>query len=237
MAQWGCAGSGAGGPGPGPGAVSWGRDALGHRPGPRGFRTVIIDAGHGGVDSGAISRTTGQKEKDLALDTALRLERMLAGRFRVVQLRRDDRFIDLDQRVAMADRNDGAIFLSLHYNHGPAHVAGPETYYWRVDSYSLARRIQAQMEGVAPRSGSQGLVRRRLRLTRNPSVPSVLVEFGYLSNPAEARRCADPAYRDRLAAAVARAVIEQAAMGDVGMGQLPPPLTAPPSRPTDPPGT
>ena len=222
------------------GGVSLSRDEWGHRPGPQGFKTVIIDAGHGGHDSGAISRTTGQKEKDLALDTAQRLKKLLSKDFQVIMLRETDRFIDLDERVRLASQRDGAIFLSLHYNStgsGRGSIRGPETYYWRVDSHGLATRLQQNMEEVIPsESGNLGLRRRRLRLTRNPDVPSVLLEFGYLSNPAEAKLCADPAYRERLAHSVAKAVRTQARVGDAGTGPKPKPLSQPPSRPTDPPG-
>lgn len=221
--------------------VSLTRDAWGHRPGPRGFKTVIIDAGHGGHDSGAISRTTGQKEKDLALDTAQRLKKKLSSDFQVIMLRETDRFIDLDERVRLASQYDSAIFLSLHYNStgsGRGAIRGPETYYWRVDSHGLATRIQRSMEAVVPSENRNlGLRRRRLRLTRNPNVPSVLIEFGYLSNPAEAKLCANPAYRDRLAETIAKAVKAQALLGDQGTGPKPQPLWQPPSRPTDPPGS
>lgn len=214
------------------------RDALGHRPGPMGFKTVIIDAGHGGHDSGAQGKTSGAVEKRLALDTAERLKRKLDKHFNVVLLRGNDKFIDLDDRVAFANRYESAILVSLHYNSGPSSLRGPETYYWRVDSYSLARRIQWGLEKVSPKEHrNRGLARRRLRLTRNPEIPSVLVEFGYLSNAAEAQLCIQPSYRDKLASAVARAIKDQNAKGDQGTGKLPPPINKPMSRPTDPPGS
>ena len=112
------------------------------------------------------------------------------------------------------------------------------TYYWRVDSHGLATRLQRAMIAVSPaESGNRGMVRRRLRLTRNPDIPCVLVELGYLSNASEARLCADPAYRDKMAAAIARAILDQKAQGDAGTGPLPRPINAPPSRPTDAPGS
>lgn len=227
------------GPGTAPSsAQSLAPDEWGHRPGPRGFHTVIIDAGHGGKDSGAVSHSTGVMEKDLALDTARRLQRQLGGRVKASLLRSGDEFIDLDDRVARVSGKSGTILVSLHYNSSQASVRGPETYYWRVDSHSLATRIQRAMTAVSPaESGNRGLVRRRLRLTRNPDIPGVLVEIGYLSNPAEARLCADPAYREKMAAAIARAILDQQNLGDAGTGPLPPPLYAPPSRPTDPPGS
>jgi len=227
-----CAGGGGGG------AVSWKRDEWGHRPGPQGFETVIIDAGHGGKDPGAVSRHTGAREKDLALDTAKRLQRKLSGKVKTVLIRKGDTFVDLDDRVVMASRTDGAILVSIHYNSGPSYVRGPETYYWRVDSHGLATRIQRELERVVPgESGNLGKKRRRLRLTRNPDVPCVLVECGYLSNAAEAQLCNDPGYRDKLASAMAKAIVDQKRMGDAGTGPRPKPLNQPPSRPTDPPGS
>lgn len=212
---------------------SLGRDVWGHRPGPRGFDTVIIDAGHGGKDSGAVSRHTGQREKDLTLDMAKRIRAELRG-FKTILMRSDDTFIDLDERVVRANEYGDAILISMHFNAGPSHVRGPETYYWRVDSHGLATRFQRAMAAVSPaESSNRGLVRRRLRLTRNPEIPCVLLEGGYLSNPAEARLVADPGYRQQLAKAIASAIRTQAAIGDSGTGPLPRPLFEPPSRPTD----
>ena len=199
---------------------------------------MIIDAGHGGTDPGAVSRSSGQREKDLALDTAKRLQRQLGGKVRTVLMRNDDRFIELDERVNRASGKDGTILVSLHYNSSGSGIRGPETYYWRVDSHGLATRIQRNMVSVSPsESGNRGLVRRRLRLTRNPDIPCVLVEIGYLSHPAEAKLCADPAYREKMAAAIARAILEPQSRGDAGTGPLPNPIYAPPSRPTDAPGS
>ncbi|HWB02786.1 MAG TPA: N-acetylmuramoyl-L-alanine amidase [Verrucomicrobiales bacterium] len=212
---------------------STGRSELGNRPGPRGFRTVVIDAGHGGSDTGARSRITGDMEKTLALDTARRVQSELGGSFRTVLLRNDDTFIDLDERVVRASRS-GDVLVSIHYNSGPSGIRGPESFYWRVDSYSLAKRLQRELSGASGGgSGNRGLVRRRLRLTRNPSIPCVLVECGYLSNPAEARLCANAGYRQRIARVIAAAIREQAAKGDEGMGPLPRHIDAPPSRATD----
>ena len=213
---------------------SSGRDVYGHRPGPKGFKTAIIDAGHGGKDSGATSRVTGQKEKDLALDTAKRIANDLRRDFRVVMMRSDDTFVDLDERVSRANRYGDAILVSMHYNDGPSGIRGPETYYWRVDSHGLAVRCQQAMNQVCPaESGNRGMVRRRIRLTRNPEIPCLLLEGGYLSNPAESHLVSDAGYRQKLATAIASAIRTQAAVGDAGTGTLPRPINAPPSRPTD----
>lgn len=209
------------------------RDYWGHRPGPQGFTTVIIDAGHGGRDSGA--RAHGKQEKTLALDTAHRLKRKLTGHFNVIMTRSSDRFVDLDRRVKQANRHDSAVLVSLHYNSSRSRRSrGPETYYWRVDSHGIAKRIQRNLEKATVSSRrSRGLVRRRLRLTRNSQIPSVLVEFGYLSNRSDARAAGSSSYRDRVAAAVANALITQKRIGDAGTGRLPRPINKPPSKATD----
>jgi N-acetylmuramoyl-L-alanine amidase len=204
-----------------------GRDALGHRPGPKGFSTVVIDAGHGGKDSGARSRKTGVMEKTLALDLAQKLRRELSGSFRTVMIRDTDTFVDLDQRVRQADRYGNGVLVSIHLNSSGSRCAGPETYYWRVDSYTLAKRVQTNLASVSDQHNSRGLVRRRLRLTRNPSIPSILVECGYISNVREAKQLSDADYRSKLARAIANAIRSQAAEGDGNLGPLPAPINAP----------
>jgi N-acetylmuramoyl-L-alanine amidase len=181
-----------------------------------------------------VSRTTGLQEKALTLDLVKRIRTELGSDFRTILLRGDDTFIDLDERVVRANRHGDAVLISVHFNAGPTLVRGPETYYWRVDSHGLAVRLQRAMTQASPAETlNRGLVRRRLRLTRNPEIPCVLIEGGYLSHPAEARLLATPDYRQRLARAIAAAIRAQAARGDAGTGPLPPPLTAPPSRPDD----
>ena len=207
------------------------RSTYGDKPGPKGFSTVIVDAGHGGKDSGAVAR--GLMEKKLALDIAKRLKGDLSPHFKVVLMRDSDRFVELDDRVRIASRYGDGVLVSVHLNYGPRRRGGPETYYWRTDSYALARRVQRNLN-VATSSGSNsGLVRRRLRLTRNPTIPCLLVECGYLTNAKDASRLSGSGYRERLAGAIARAIKDQSAYGDEGMGPLPKPIYAPLSKGTD----
>jgi N-acetylmuramoyl-L-alanine amidase len=203
---------------------------LGHKPGPRNFSTVVLDAGHGGKDSGAVRN--GLREKDLALDMVRRIQSKLQGSFRVKQMRSGDSFVDLDRRASSASSYGNAVLVSVHFNAGPSRLSGPETFYWRVDSYGLARRLQSAMKSVSPGSNSRGLVRRRLRLTRNPTLPCVLIECGYLSNRGEAASIRSESYRDRLAAAIASAIKDQSRLGD-GAVTLPSPRWDPPSKGSD----
>ena len=214
--------------------VSTSHDAWGHRPGARGFSTVILDAGHGGKDPGTTSPFTKQREKDLTLDMVERIRRELKGSVRVVLTRGSDTFVELDDRVRIADRTNDAVLVSIHFNAGPSHLAGPEVYYWRVDSFSLGQRIfSALARTTLEKHANRGLVRRRLRLTRNPSIACVLVECGYLSHGSEARLMSKADYRARLAKTIAGAILDQRAQGDGKLGPLPKPLNEPPSKASD----
>lgn len=215
------------------GSIGRGHSVYGDRAGAQGFRTVVIDAGHGGIDSGARGRITGVPEKTIALDLAQRLRSALSPSFRTVMTRSTDTFVPLDTRVAMANRSGDAVLVSLHLNSGPTRLNGVETYWWRVDSASLAKRVHGHLNAVVPGNNSRGLVRRRLRLTRNPEIPCLLVECGYISNTREAKALAEPAYRTRIAQAIAQAIREQSAHGDVGCGPLPKPIYAKPSSAHD----
>ncbi len=174
------------------------------------FNTVVIDAGHGGHDMGTRSGRI-IMEKAAALDTAQRLERKLRGAgLRTVMTRTGDYFVELDQRVAISNRTGNAIFISVHFNESrpKPYVHGCETYYFSGVSADLARNILAKVSalpGSAPRFSKTA----RFRVLRNNRNPAVLVECGYMSNRAEAARCATPGYREKIADAIARAILEQ----------------------------
>ena len=198
---------------------------------PGSFSTVVIDAGHGGHDSG--ERPPGrQAEKDLALDTALRLEPLLreAG-LKTVLTRSDDTFVELDDRVAIADRyGPDAILVSIHYNASPS--SGPrgiETYFWRSDSLGLATRVQRNILSETGQT-NHGVIRRVLRLTHNPQEPSILCECGYLTNSYDYSLATTEAYRQRVAEGIADGIVEQHEHGDNDLAKLPPVVSYAPTR-------
>lgn len=196
----------------------------------RSLPTVVIDAGHGGRDGGATNN--GLREKDLTLDTALRLERHLRAQgFPVVLTRRDDRFLELFERAQIANKIPRALFVSIHFNDNTtASGDGVETFYaqqkaaFSDDGWSLvglfdgaaeappidqgasfARSVQASMVaqlGVTDR----GAKPRQLAVVRLTRCPAVLVEGGFLNNLSEAQKLAQGEYRERLAAAIADGV-------------------------------
>src|SRR4051812_15227963 len=174
-------------------------------------RTIVIDAGHGGFDRGGVP---GQRisEKDKTLDVAQRLKRILqADGFRVVMTRDSDVFIPLGTRVAIANSNRGASFVSIHFNCASrAGANGIETYYFRSDSASLAQSIHRNVLAGAP-TENRGIRRRGFYVLRRTSIPSVLVECGFLTNPTEGSLALSASYRQKLAEQIARGIKRQPA--------------------------
>jgi N-acetylmuramoyl-L-alanine amidase len=172
------------------------------------FNTVVVDAGHGGKDSGA-SRRHAPPEKVVALDVALRVERKLReAQLKTVLTRTNDTFIPLDSRVAMGNDQKNSIFVSIHFNDSRRRgVEGVETYYHSPYAYDLAAAIERSL-CTLPGAVNRGVHTARFRVLRNAQYPSVLVECGYLSNRSEARDAADAGYRERLADKIAEAIVD-----------------------------
>src|SRR5260221_4672561 len=202
-----------------------------------GFTTVVLDAGHGGKDNGGTSRRGSnpfQLEKNLTLDTAKRVRDLLRrSGFRVVMMRDGDYFIELDDRVARANKEASrAILVSIHYNAtSNSSASGAEPYFWRADSNGLATRIESHVVNATGEHAG-GVIRRRLRLTRNPGIRCVLCECAYLTNAQENARVADPNIRQRIAQGIAAGILEQARLGDDRIPPVPE-IWAPLSRAED----
>lgn len=206
------------------------------------LRTVVLDAGHGGQDSGTVNTTLRLQEKDFALDVALRLRRQLAGTgWKVVLTRDEDRFVPLRERAEIANRANADVLVSIHFNAvaGNSTVRGTETFvltprHQRSTSSALASPDDdAEQPGNAHDHWSQvlgwqlhrrlltklgtedrGLKRARFAVLRYADCPAVLVEAGYLSNDSEARRIADAKFRGDIAEALAAGLQAYAAMLD-----------------------
>jgi N-acetylmuramoyl-L-alanine amidase len=176
------------------------------------YNTVVIDAGHGGFDRGGIP---GQRvpEKMMTLDVALRLKPILekAG-YRVVMTRTTDVFVPLGTRVAIANAYPNAIFVCIHFNSASRSGAnGIETYFYSTESAPLAGSIHSAVVGGAP-SENRGIRRRGYFVLRRTTIPAVLVECGFLTNPTEAQFASTTAYRQKLAQEIARGISNRPAL-------------------------
>jgi len=224
-------------------------------PGPP--RVIVLDPGHGGNDDGTSNKRLKLFEKEVTLDTAQRLEKLLVARgYRVILTRTTDRYVALDQRPDLAFREHADLFVSIHFNSSEPAVSGTETYVMtpqfqtstqpeqdktmipalypanRRDPVNILLGFEVHRRVLASLGTSdRGLKRRRLAVLRPLECPGVLVESAYLSNEAEARRVATPEFRQRIAQAIADGIADYAAT--LAAIHPPPPEThpAPPPSP------
>src|SRR5256886_2438613 len=175
----------------------------------KSFKTVVVDAGHGGKDNGAY-RKFGGAEKIATLDVAKRLSRKLSeSDLKVVMTRSTDVFIPLEERVAVENAQKNSIFVSIHFNDSRRRgIHGFETYYHSGNSIALANRIQSKLMTI-PRSANRGVHHANFRVLRLAKFPAVLVECGFLSNRLEGNEARDSEYREALADRIAEAITEQ----------------------------
>ena len=166
------------------------------------FRTVVIDAGHGGQDKGGQWGLV--YEKHLALDTAVRLERHLKNMgYRTVMTRRSDYFITLPQRVRIANSHRNSIFVSVHYNYTwNQSASGLETFYHSADSRRLAQFVQQGMLRRV-RAKDRGAKFARYYVIRHTNNPAILVEGGFVSNREERENVKAGWYREAIARGIA----------------------------------
>jgi len=219
-------------------------------PQPRsGLRTIVIDPGHGGSETGAIGKN-GAVEKNLTLILAEALARRLGARLpgvKVLLTRREDANLPLATRTAIANQNKGDLFISIHlnsYRGGPA--SGAETYFLNLTASDQQAASTAELENAPEDSGDPlsdlqlilwdlaqsqylaesqrlgNLIQEELNTTlglrdrgvkqapfavlMGAAMPAVLVELGFLSNPAEEAKLLDPAHRAQLVEAMVRAI-------------------------------
>jgi N-acetylmuramoyl-L-alanine amidase len=195
------------------------------------FAVVILDPGHGGQDSGAMCG--GLLEKDLTLDVARRIDRLLDSEgIATLMTRLGDTYVSLADRAAFANRVGSSIFVSIHFNEDNKLVAsGVETYYathqiaagsslvswfpflWRPlsespnpESQRLAGFIQEALV-ARTRAIDRGTQSGQFFVIANVTSPAVLIEGGFLTNKEDISKLASQDYRDQIAAAVADGIL------------------------------
>jgi N-acetylmuramoyl-L-alanine amidase len=183
---------------------------------PRQSTTIVIDPGHGGFDRGGISRQR-IPESVMNLDVALRLRSILqAAGYRVVMTRDTDVFIPLGTRVAIGNSYRDAIFVCIHFNAtGRSAASGVETYFYSPQSLALASAIHYYVAGGAP-TANRGVRRRGFFVLRRTTIPSVLVECGFLTNPTEGAYVQNANYRQKLAMEIAHGIQNRSSVARFG---------------------
>lgn len=175
---------------------------------PLAGKTIVIDAGHGGADPGALGVSGRTRESYNTLFVAKDVQKMLerAGA-RVVMTRTEDVFVSLEGRVAIANRSGADIFVSIHNDSNPdPSVRGVTTYYYTVQSRKLAETMQAALStGLGARN--VGVFQRPFVVVRGPWMPAVLVELGFLTNWTDERLLSEPEHRYKAALAIYNGIV------------------------------
>lgn len=174
-----------------------------------GNKVVVIDAGHGGGQPGAVS-VTGKYEKDFNLQMAQKIEALLKKEenIEVVMTRSDDSTMGLSDRSKIANNLSSDIFVSIHGNSNPSSSPnGTETLYTRESSIELANIIHKHLikaTGLKDRT----VKKQNLSVTRETKMPAVLLEIGFLSNKGDEAKMFDEDFQNRVAQAIVNGIKE-----------------------------
>ena len=170
--------------------------------------TVVIDAGHGGHDTGAMSpHGLPEKDANLRLSKAVRDELVKRG-YRVVMTREGDTFVELYDRPKVAHKANADLFISVHHN-APGYASNPfairsqSVYAWNALGEALAKAINVRMSAADPALKNDGVLHANFAVTRNPEIPSCLIEADFITHPDGECAAWDAARRPRIAAAIA----------------------------------
>jgi N-acetylmuramoyl-L-alanine amidase len=173
---------------------------------------ILVDAGHGGKESGAPG-PTGYLEKDvnLAVSKLVQAELIKLGAT-VVMTRQDDRDVSLNERAAKIDREEPALAVSIHYNSLPDNgdlekTKGVGTFWYNTSSHGLAIFMQNHLVKQLQRP-SYGVFWNNLALTRPTTAPAVLLELGFMTNPNEFEWVTNAQEQKKLARSIAQGINE-----------------------------
>ncbi len=202
-------------------------------------RTFMLDAGHGGSDSGAVYNGRLEKNDNLRITLAVG-ERLARSGERVLYTRTDDSTVDLTYRSTMANSAGATYFVSFHRNSASTVGRGVEVYYYTgLSAQSTAARMAAPVQDALVACGfhNRGVKQANFSVLRRTSMPAILVELAFINNEAENAKL-DSEF-DRIADAIASALLSF-----VGKTLTPattqPPETEPPTtepKATEPPAT
>lgn len=165
--------------------------------------TVVLDAGHGGNDPGAVAN--GLQEKHVAKAYNDQLKQTLeAEGIDVIETRQGDEFVSLASRVNQANQAQADLFISIHANSfSQSSVRGFETHYYQ--SSNAARAVESEISQLS-NGNSRGIYQSNFQVLRDTHMPAVLIEVGYLTNPSDAALMQTAEHQQDISNAVRRAV-------------------------------
>ncbi|MFD1550336.1 N-acetylmuramoyl-L-alanine amidase [Levilactobacillus fuyuanensis] len=168
--------------------------------------TVVLDPGHGGSDSGALSIDQKHDEKTYTLAMAKQVAKQLRARgTHVIMTRDNDKSVSLADRPALANTNQASAFISFHFDSSPTNnlASGTTTYYYhRNTSYKLAEAVNDQM-GDLPLT-NRGIKYGNFEVIRDNSRPSLLLEMGYINTKRDFKYIHSTTYQKQVATRVVK---------------------------------
>lgn len=201
----------------------------------KGEKIIVLDAGHGGRDPGAVYTHDGvdYQEKVINLAVAKKVKDILEREgIRVEMTREGDTFPELTKRPEFANKLGAAMFVSIHTNsiEGRNDVTGIEVYYSKTnnsDRYGLTSKKLATdvYKNLIKNTGAEqrGVKTEQHAVTRRSEMPAILIELGFITNKEETLKLYSEEYQDLLAKAIAAAIIDN--MNTVQIPPLPMPAT------------
>jgi N-acetylmuramoyl-L-alanine amidase len=168
---------------------------------------VMIDAGHGGHDPGAISKS-GKYEKDVTLPIVKKVAERLEKEALIepVLVRNGDTYMSPAERAAAANARGVDLFVSIHANTASsAAVKGTETYYWRDDSKAFAQTVHQEVLNAIG-STDRKVKKEKFIVVRETTMPAALLELGFLTNTEDEAKLFHPQMWDRIADAIVTAI-------------------------------
>lgn len=173
------------------------------------MKIVCIDAGHGGKDPGATTKT-GIDEKDIALTVALKVGALLTG-YEIVYTRDEDVYVGLSERALIANQAKAGLFVSVHCNSVDDESAhGMEVYHYTRASEASKRAARVIYDKLLPVCGlrGRGVKSQDLAVLRETAMPAVLVELGFISNPSDRAKLTNFTWQDDAAEAIADGIVK-----------------------------
>ena len=169
---------------------------------------IVLDAGHGGSDYGAIK--DGINEKDITLDITQRVDAILRSKgYKVALVRNEDVYVSLEDRVTFTEEEEPEVFVSIHVNSAvSSEPSGIETHWYHDYNKGLAECIHKNMAKQIPSSNDRGLFKSKFYVINHTTVPAVLCEIGFLSNQAERNELITESRKQKTAKAIAEGIIE-----------------------------
>lgn len=169
---------------------------------------VVLDAGHGGSDYGAIRE--GINEKDITLDVTRRVDAILRSKgYKTALVRKEDVYISLEDRVEFSENEEPEIFVSIHVNSAVStDPSGIETHWYHDYSKDLAEVVHKHLVSEIPNSKNRGLFKSKFYVINHTTVPAILCEIGFLSNVDERNDLITDLRKQKTAKAIAEGIIE-----------------------------